>query len=294
MQKSQTIGELAKALAIAQGEIEGAKKDSENPYFKSKYADLAAVRDACQEALSKQGIAVVQVPTTVISEHATTVQVETLMMHSSGEWISGDLGAIPVKDDPQGIGSCITYLRRYALASFAGVAPEDDDGNAASQGNGQRPANRNAPKGNYPKSNSAETTEIKKSLVDVCKLLNAVGDKPVWGAKRLDEFSVQEYGKKADDLEIEPLRELLKKLSNKYDLLKNATNAPKAPEPAPETDRLETERLAKIQEIKGKFHEKAIEQGLADLAKSTQRLGLTLEMLTLDELVALSEELVPF
>lgn len=284
MQKSETIGELAKALALAQAEIEGAKKDSENPFFRSKYADLASVRDACQSALSKQGIAVVQVPATAVMENATVVSVETLMMHSSGEWISGDLGAVPVKDDPQGIGSCITYLRRYALAAFAGVAPEDDDGNAASQGNGKPPA-RTAAKN---KPNEAEPAQIKQALVNTCKLLNAAGDKPLWGAKRLDEFSMQEYGRKADDLEIEPLRDLLKKMSNRLDEVRKGI-------PKPSGDPTEVERLAMVAKIQAKHPEAAIKDGLKSMAEQAGREDIpTLEQLSLDQLIVLNEEIIPF
>jgi hypothetical protein len=128
MQKSETIKELAGALSLAQSEMLGATKASVNPFFKSHYADLAAVWDACRKALTKNGLAVVQ----TTSEGQGGIPVETILIHSSGEWISGVLLVRPVKDDPQAMGSAITYARRYALAAMVGVAPEDDDGNAAS------------------------------------------------------------------------------------------------------------------------------------------------------------------
>lgn len=130
MEKSESIGKLAEALAKAQGAIEGAKKDQANPYFKSKYADLSSVWDACRKPLAENGLAVVQ---TTCGSDPDTVTVETLLTHLSGEWIMSRLSMRPVKSDPQGIGSCITYARRYSLAAMVGVAPEDDDGNAASQ-----------------------------------------------------------------------------------------------------------------------------------------------------------------
>jgi len=129
MEKSETIGKLAEALAKAQGEIQGAAKDQVNPHFRSKYADLASVWEACRKALSNNGLAVVQ---TMHGDDPDKVVVETLLTHSSGEWIKGTLTMRPAKSDPQGIGSCITYARRYSLAAMVGVAPEDDDGNAAS------------------------------------------------------------------------------------------------------------------------------------------------------------------
>ena len=128
MKTSEQINELATALAKAQGDIKGAVKDSSNPFFKSSYADLSSVWNACREALSKNGLAVIQ--TCSMSEHGVTVS--TRLAHASGQWVEDDLTLMPVKPDPQGVGSTITYARRYALASIAGVAPEDDDGNAAS------------------------------------------------------------------------------------------------------------------------------------------------------------------
>ncbi len=131
MQTSEQINELATALATAQGQIRGAVKDAENPHFRSKYADLASIWDACREALSKNGLSVIQAPRGVVSEMGWTVEVETRLLHSSGQWM-GDTITVPVgKPDAQGVGSALTYARRYALASFVGVAPEDDDGNAA-------------------------------------------------------------------------------------------------------------------------------------------------------------------
>ena len=127
MKTSEQIGDLAGALSKAQGEIKGAVKDSQNPFFKSSYADLSSVWGACREALSKNGLAVIQ--TCSMGEHG--VCVSTRLTHASGQWVEDDLTVMPTKSDPQGIGSTITYLRRYALAAITGVAPEDDDGNAA-------------------------------------------------------------------------------------------------------------------------------------------------------------------
>ncbi len=128
MNKSDSIKELAGALAKAQSKIKGALKDSANPFFKSKYADLASVVEAIRGALSENGLAYVQL---TIPSDKEEVQVETILMHSSGEWISGII-ALPVsKADAQGFGSALTYARRYGLSAMVGVAPEDDDGNAA-------------------------------------------------------------------------------------------------------------------------------------------------------------------
>lgn len=124
---SRSIAALAAALAKAQGDIGSAHRDSKNPHFNSKYASLDAVQDACREPLSKAGIATMQVP----FNDGDNVGVVTMLVHSSGEWIKGKLAVKPVKYDAQGVGSVITYLRRYLLGAMVGVAPADDDGNAA-------------------------------------------------------------------------------------------------------------------------------------------------------------------
>lgn len=130
MTTSDQINELAAALAKAQIDIGGAKKDSTNPHFKSAYADLASVRDAARP-LAQHGIAIVQSCRMGITDQGIVAEVETRLVHSSGQWMADTL-AVPVsKPDAQGIGSAITYGRRYTLAAFAGIAPEDDDGNAA-------------------------------------------------------------------------------------------------------------------------------------------------------------------
>lgn len=128
MQTSESINDLSAALAKAQGEITGALKDSANPFFKSKYADLASCWDACRVPLAKNGLAVIQVPET--TENGLTLI--TTLAHSSGQWIRGSLPVKPKDDTPQAMGSALTYARRYALTAFIGIAQVDDDGNAAS------------------------------------------------------------------------------------------------------------------------------------------------------------------
>ena len=117
------------ALAAAQAEMGKALKDSSNPAFKSKYADLASVMDACMPALGKHGIAVFQ-PT---FDDETGRYVKTVFAHVSGEMIECRVPLIVNKNDMQGYGSAVTYARRYGLMGMAGIAPEDDDGNAAAK-----------------------------------------------------------------------------------------------------------------------------------------------------------------
>lgn len=128
MKHSDAINEIGTALSLAQRQMKGAKKDAANPFFKSKYADLASVAAACMDALNDFGIAVVQAPST---SPDGAVSVETMLLHKSGQWMSETVTGKPKDDGPQALGSVITYLRRYSLAAFAGVAPEDDDAEAA-------------------------------------------------------------------------------------------------------------------------------------------------------------------
>lgn len=134
--RSESIKELAAAFAKAQPKIEGATKDKSNPAFRSKYADLANVVDAIKPALGENGLSFLQIPQDV--ENAA--KVETILLHSSGEYLSLGTVTVPVtKHDAHGFGSALTYARRYGLLTAFGVAPEDDDGNAASQAATNRP-----------------------------------------------------------------------------------------------------------------------------------------------------------
>jgi hypothetical protein len=131
MSKSESIKELATALATAQARIKGAAKDSDNPFFKSKYADLSSVVEAIREPLASVGLSYVQISNSDTKDH---VSIETIILHKSGEWLSCGPVMIPVnKVDAQGFGSAMTYARRYSLSAAFGVAPEDDDGNAAAK-----------------------------------------------------------------------------------------------------------------------------------------------------------------
>lgn len=131
MKMSEHIGDVAMALAKAQGAMRAAQKDRENPFFKSSYATLASVIDAIRDPFSANNLAFTQ-PTRL--DDSGRIIVTTLIMHGgSGQWISGEASASPVKNDPQGVGSLISYLKRYGLQAMVGVASadEDDDGNAA-------------------------------------------------------------------------------------------------------------------------------------------------------------------
>jgi hypothetical protein len=136
MQRSDDVKLLSAAFVKAQSQVKGALKDSVNPFFKNKYADLLSVWEACREALQSNALAVMQFP---ISNSDGGIGVESLLVHESGQWISnefflpaGKLGkGGEIILDAQGCGAAVTYARRYALAAIMGVCPEDDDGNQA-------------------------------------------------------------------------------------------------------------------------------------------------------------------
>ena len=129
MKQSENIAKLATALSIVQGKLTHAKKDSANPFFKSKYADLESVWDACRSLLAENGLAVMQFPGEFVDG---TMSLNTVLTHSSGEYMSYLMSVPVTKPDAQGAGSALTYMRRYALAAVVGVVQADDDANAAS------------------------------------------------------------------------------------------------------------------------------------------------------------------
>ncbi len=124
-----TKSEIAAALAKLQGAIVPPKKDTANPFFKSRYADLAGVWDSVRGLLAENGLAFVQLPTTA---DGNKISVEGRLLHVSGESICSTITGTATDSKPQSIGSCITYLRRYQMSAMLGIAAEDDDGNAAS------------------------------------------------------------------------------------------------------------------------------------------------------------------
>lgn len=124
MNSSVTIKELAEALSKFQGEMEAVKKNAENTFYKSKFADLASIIEASKPKLSANGLA--------IAQFLNGSGLRTILMHKSGEWIEDTYTLIPVDNKPQSFGSAISFARRYALCAILGIATEDDDGQAAS------------------------------------------------------------------------------------------------------------------------------------------------------------------
>jgi hypothetical protein len=154
--QSAEINELAEALAKAQAAITGAKKDSANPFFKSKYADLASCWDACRGPLTDNGISVVQMPS--VSPDGSPALVTTIL-HKSGQWIRGAMPLKPSKDGEQPFGSCYTYMRRYSFAGAVGLAQVDDDAAGAPNSQPAKPVK----------------TISKKQTADIEALIDEVG-----------------------------------------------------------------------------------------------------------------------
>lgn len=134
MNKSEQIGELTKALAKCQAEVQGAIKDSTNPFFKSSYANLESCWAALKDPLSKNGLAVTQ---TMGYRPECGPTLFTTLLHESGQWISGEQPICPKSNTPQEVGSAISYARRYGLSAITGLIQVDDDGEAA-EGRGDK------------------------------------------------------------------------------------------------------------------------------------------------------------
>jgi len=193
---------IATALAAAQAEMGRALKNAANPHFKSRYADLASVTEACLPALNRHGIAVIQ-PTV---DDETGRYVKTVLIHGpSGETLECRVPLIVQKNDMQGYGSAVTYARRYGLMSMAGIAPEDDDGNAAAAA---------APRAVTPEQVKALRDMIAKANADMGKFLTA------YGVQELAAFPADRFG------------DAMTKLKRKADQI--AAKAAPKPEPEPE------------------------------------------------------------
>lgn len=171
---SESIDQLVTALSKAQGSVLKAKEDKKNPFYKSSYADLESVWNSCRDALSENGIAVIQ----TIDEGQNKMLLVTTLGHTSGQWIKSFAPIPNVKQDAQSIGSAITYMRRYSLAAIVGVSTSDDDGNAATK--------------SYKEEKQKKSDKI-KSLTELLK--NDLELK-----KRIDEYILKEGLEQIEDL----------------------------------------------------------------------------------------------
>jgi hypothetical protein len=158
MAQSETINELAAALSKAQGEMQAAIKDKVNPFFKSYYADLGSIWDAARPVLSKYGLCIMQ--TTELAADRNQVIMVTTLAHTSGQWMKSYLPLNPSKNDSQGMGAAITYLRRYSLSAIVGVVCDEDDDGETAVGRGKTQSNQQPPsQNNQPQAHPQGITE---------------------------------------------------------------------------------------------------------------------------------------
>jgi hypothetical protein len=180
MQKSDSIGALAKALSELQAEMQDVRTDSKNPFFNSTYASLGAVLQAARPLLHKHGLSLVQL-TTVFDEQPRLV---TMLMHSSGEWLSGDYPLIPSKNDPQGLSAAVTYGRRTTLKALLGIAEEDDDGNSISSAQPKAPAKPSI---------DLKTNALQTPTLAMQNRLIAIADKAGFGINDVIGLSMKKF-----------------------------------------------------------------------------------------------------
>ena len=166
IKRSESISELAKALVKFNAKVGKISKDAKNPFFKNNYATLDNIIDEVRPILAECGLNILQLP----SGDGNNIQISTLLMHESGEWLESDtLTMKPVKSDPQGMGSAITYARRYALQSFLSLnTGEDDDGNNASRPTKSKQTTSESP----TPITSQEVGTLKMKVLELAQLRN--------------------------------------------------------------------------------------------------------------------------
>lgn len=174
MKTSENINELAVALNKAQSEFMVAKKDAKNPFFKSKYATLNSVYEAVAPALLSNGFTIIQ---PIVDNN-----VETTLVHASGQFITSSCPIVCAKqNDPQAMGSAITYARRYSLASLLGVMTDEDDDGEKAMGRQTKQASapeKNEPQKPVPAPNEKPKEQSLKERFENCvKFLSAQEDK---------------------------------------------------------------------------------------------------------------------
>ncbi len=213
--QSENINELASALSKAQGEMQAAIKDSVNPFFKSKYADLGSVWDAARPVLSKHGLCIMQC-TDMIGDKVVMV---TTLAHTSGQWMKSVLPLNPSKNDSQGMGAAITYLRRYSLSALVGVVCDDDDDGETAVGRGkvqQKQANTQTKECVNLTHNEKISLEQHAELLELIKHAEAVC-KTNMEAYLLKEYQVSHY----EDIPQKAYATCVRALKNNIEMQKN-------------------------------------------------------------------------
>jgi hypothetical protein len=182
MEKSTTVGAISKAIAAAQVKMGAAKFDSKNPHFNSRYASLASVMEAVKP-MADVGIAITQDCSVIRDDKGAQVVVTTMLSHAeSGEWITGNISMKVDKDTPQGVGSCLTYARRYSISAICGCAADEDTD--AQDVEPARKAPVSAPKASKP----AQTPKVDPEKAEaVTNVVAEFGGKVVQDPKKISE-----------------------------------------------------------------------------------------------------------
>jgi hypothetical protein len=227
MKTSEQINELAEALGLAQGEFptiertETAKMDSDRAKYSYRYANLAGVLEAVRAALAKNGLAIIQSPHT---PEAGKISITLMLLHKSGQWMEDTFSMPCTQQTPQGIGSIISYARRYQLLSFLGLATDDDDGHEAEQtqqrtqsGNRQR----STPRAENDSTQPIQTEQMAK-ITQICQQHG-------WG---MEETAQQWYQLSVENLTQLQARDMITKLLK---LAQKATQQPQQPQEAQTT-----------------------------------------------------------
>lgn len=231
--KSDQINELAAALAKAQSKLEGADKNSDNPFYKSRYADLSAVWEVIRKPFADNGLSVSQLVSTVDAKPI----LKTVLMHSSGQFLVSDMPIVVEKPGPQAMGSAISYARRYSLAAIAGVYQTDDDAEGAHgrqsvvqlvtkpptptinplaprviipKGNDDVPEWTSPPSGMFDSlTKSIEQVPLPKPTDDLKKIVADAAEKANWTTKQVgDEIKKRDF-KKFEDMSPNAIQEML-------------------------------------------------------------------------------------
>jgi hypothetical protein len=224
MSQSELINELAAALSKAQGEMQAAIKDKINPFFKSSYADLGSVWDAARPVLSKYGLCVMQ--TTELSPERNQVIMVTTLAHTSGQWMKSYLPLNPTKNDSQGMGAAITYLRRYSLSAIVGVVCDEDDDGETAAGRGKTQAQQPEKNDQLPEVAKNQGTIEKVGKTEIIALTTLIQnlDKEShksfceWISKNFKAQSIQDIPKNCFEKCMASLHAKIKYLKDKQSL----------------------------------------------------------------------------
>lgn len=204
MNQTEDIKELVAALAKAQGKMEPAKFNRINPHFKNRYADFTSCMDACREPLSSNGLSIMQYCET-INEKLVLV---TLLAHTSGQWIKSHFPLNPMKMDSQGIGSAMTYAKRYSLSAMLGIVSDDEDDDAeAAHGRGNFSDNSRRSSIASKQETKIGAQKINPNQVNILKTLEEKLDGDC--KKRLSTWMANTYGSpKIDDVPVEAFQKV--------------------------------------------------------------------------------------